>query len=214
MKEPKEISSSVVARLPRYYRFLCELNSKGTKRISSKELAEIMGLTASQVRQDFNCFGGFGQQGYGYNIEQLIAEFADILGLNILKTAILIGAGNLGRAVANQLSFEDKGFKLVGIFDSDPLYKGIKIRDIPISSDDFIEEFCSVHVPDMAVLCLPADKAPDMVDKLVGLGVKSFWNFSHYDIHRKYPNLNVANVHLSDSLMTLSYIINTDVGEW
>lgn len=213
MKEPNEISASVIARLPRYYRFLCELYSKGTKRISSKELAEVMGLTASQVRQDFNCFGGFGQQGYGYNIEQLIGEFAGILGLNVLKTSILIGAGNLGRAVANQLSFEDKGFKLIGIFDSDPLYKGIKIRDIPISSDENIESFCVTHMPDMAVLCIPADKAPDMVDKLVDLGIKSFWNFSHYDIHRKYPDVNVANVHLSDSLMTLSYIINSNTGE-
>lgn len=213
MKEPKLISSSVVSRLPRYYRFLCDLYNDGIKRISSKELAEIMGLTASQVRQDFNCFGGFGQQGYGYNIEQLMGEFAGILGLNILKTSILIGAGNLGRAVASQMSFEDKGFKLIGIFDCDPLYKGIKIRDIPISGDDSIDEFCHQHNPDMAVLCLPADKAPEMVDKLVALGVKSFWNFSHYDIHRKYPELNVANVHLSDSLMTLSYIIKNNSGE-
>ena len=213
MKNSREISSSVISRLPRYYRFLCELYANGTTRISSKELAETMGLTASQIRQDFNCFGGFGQQGYGYNIEQLIAEFAGILGLNELKTAILIGAGNLGRAVASQMSFEDKGFKLIGIFDCDPLYKGIKIRDIPISADDAIADFCNEHNPDMAVLCLPADKAPDMVDLLVNLGVKSFWNFSHYDILRKYPELNVANVHLSDSLMTLSFIIKNNSGE-
>ena len=167
MKHSREISSSVISRLPRYYRFLCELYANGTTRISSKELAEIMGFTASQIRQDFNCFGGFGQQGYGYNIEQLIAEFAGILGLNELKTAILIGAGNLGRAVASQMSFEDKGFKLIGIFDCDPLFNGIK----------------------------------------------SFWNFSHYDILRKYPDLNVANVHLSDSLMTLSFIIKNNTGE-
>lgn len=213
MKEPKHISTSVISRLPRYYRFLCELYDDGVKRISSKELADIMGLTASQVRQDFNCFGGFGQQGYGYNIEQLMGEFAGILGLNILKTSILIGAGNLGRAVASQMSFEDKGFRLIGIFDCDPLYKGIKIRDIPISGDDSIDDFCKLHHPDMAVLCLPADKAPEMVDKLVELGIKSFWNFSHYDIHRKYPHVNVANVHLSDSLMTLSYIIKNNSGE-
>lgn len=214
MKEHKEISTSVISRLPRYYRFLCDLYENGIKRISSKELAETMGLTASQIRQDFNCFGGFGQQGYGYNIEQLIGEFAGILGLNELKTAVLIGAGNLGRAVASQMSFEDKGFKLIGIFDCDPLYKGIKIRDIPISGDDQITEFCNTNHPDMAVLCLPADKAPDMVDILVALGIKSFWNFSHYDIHRKYPDLNVENVHLSDSLMTLSFIIkNSNSGD-
>lgn len=210
MKLPSEISSSVISRLPRYYRFLCDLYSSGRKRISSKDLAEIMGFTASQVRQDFNCFGGFGQQGYGYNIEQLIGEFAGILGLNQLKTAILIGAGNLGRAVASQMSFEDKGFKLIGIFDCDPLYKGMQIRNIPISADDTIVDFCKENKPDMAVLCLPADKAPDMVDTLVNCGIRSFWNFSHYDIHRKYPELNVANVHLSDSLMTLSFIINNN----
>ena len=213
MKASRDISSSVISRLPRYYRFLCDLYANGTTRISSKELAEIMGCTASQIRQDFNCFGGFGQQGYGYNIEQLIGEFAGILGLNELKTAILIGAGNLGRAVASQMSFEDKGFRLIGIFDCDPLYTGIKIRDIPISTDDSIATFCTEHHPDMAVLCLPADKAPDMVDTLVSLGVKSFWNFSHYDILRKYPELNVANVHLSDSLMTLSFIIKNNSGE-
>lgn len=213
MKNSRDISSSVISRLPRYYRFLCELYANGTTRISSKELAEIMGFTASQIRQDFNCFGGFGQQGYGYNIEQLIGEFAGILGLNELKTAILIGAGNLGRAVASQMSFEDKGFRLIGIFDCDPLYKGIKIREIPISADDAIADFCHEHHPDMAVLCLPADKAPEMVDTLVELGIKSFWNFSHYDILRKYPELNVANVHLSDSLMTLSFIIKNNSGE-
>ena len=213
MKHSREISSSVISRLPRYYRFLCELYANGTTRISSKELAEIMGFTASQIRQDFNCFGGFGQQGYGYNIEQLIAEFAGILGLNELKTAILIGAGNLGRAVASQMSFEDKGFKLIGIFDCDPLFNGIKIRELPILTDNSITDFCNEHHPDMAVLCLPADKAPEMVDTLVELGIKSFWNFSHYDILRKYPDLNVANVHLSDSLMTLSFIIKNNTGE-
>lgn len=213
MKDVKEVSASVISRLPRYYRFLCELYSNGQKRISSKELAQIMGLTASQIRQDFNCFGGFGQQGYGYNIEQLIGEFAGILGLNELKTAILIGAGNLGRAVASQMSFEDKGFKLIGIFDCDPLYKGIKIRDIPISTDDAIYSFCEENHPDMAVLCLPADRSPEMVDILVSLGIKSFWNFSHYDIHQKYPDVNVENVHLSDSLMTLSFIIKNNTGD-
>ena len=213
MKNSRDISSSVISRLPRYYRFLCDLYANGTERISSKELAEIMGFTASQIRQDFNCFGGFGQQGYGYNIEQLIGEFSGILGLDELKTAILIGAGNLGRAVASQMSFEDKGFRLIGIFDCDPLYKGIRIKDLPIFSDDAIAEFCHEHHPDMAVLCLPADKAPEMVDNLVSLGVKSFWNFSHYDILRKYPELNVANVHLSDSLMTLSFIIKNNSGE-
>ena len=166
-----------------------------------------MRLTASQIRQDFNCFGGFGQQGYGYNVEQLRNKMAEILGLNEIKTAVLIGAGNLGRAVANQMSFEDKGFRLIGIFDSDPLYKGLTIRELPIQSDEKLSEFCSEFKPDAAVLCLPADKAPEIVDKLIALNIRSFWNFSHYDIHRKYPEAIVENVHLSDSLMTLSFSI-------
>ena len=214
MKNSKEISASVISRLPRYYRFLCDLHSKGITRVSSKELASIMGVTASQIRQDFNCFGGFGQQGYGYHVEQLKNEMSEILGLNEIKTAILIGAGNLGRAVASQLSFEDKGFRLIAIFDCDPLFKGIKIRELPIRSDDELIDFCGEVKPDMAVLCLPADKAPEMVDELISLGIKSFWNFSHYDIHRKYPDVCVANVHLSDSLMTLSYTIKNNDNNW
>lgn len=213
MKDSKSISASVISRLPRYYRFLCELHDNGKERISSKELSEIMGVTASQIRQDFNCFGGFGQQGYGYNIEQLIAEFANILGLNSIKTAILVGAGNLGRAVANQMSFEDKGFKLIGIFDSDPLFRGMKIRDLPIRGSDQISNFCIENTPDMAVLCIPEDQAPAMVDNLVELGISSFWNFSHFDIRRKYPGVNAENVHLSDSLMTLSYIMRNNKTE-
>lgn len=212
MKDAKEISSSVIGRLPRYYRFLCDLSHNGTERISSKELSGIMGLTASQIRQDFNCFGGFGQQGYGYNVLQLQKEMAEILGLNDTKSAILIGAGNLGRAVASQLSFEDKGFRLTAIFDCDPLFRGLKIRDIPIRSDEDLSDFCSQTHPDMAVLCLPADRAPAIVDELILLGVESFWNFSHYDIHTKYPLAKVENVHLSDSLMRLSYIIKNSNG--
>ena len=211
MKDVKEISASVIGRLPRYYRFLCELSNKGTVRISSRELSQIMGLTASQIRQDFNCFGGFGQQGYGYNVNQLKSEMAEILGLVETKSAILIGAGNLGRAVASQLSFDDKGFRLTAIFDSDPLFTGLKIRELPIRSDEELPVFCTENHPSMAILCLPADRAPAIVDKLIMLGVENFWNFSHYDIHRKYPFAKVENVHLSDSLMRLSYLIkNTD----
>lgn len=172
-----------------------------------------MGVTASQIRQDFSCFGGFGQQGYGYNTEQLRSEFAKILALDKLKTAILIGAGNLGRAVASQMSFEDKGFKLIGIFDCDPLFKGMKIRNMPILGDNELESFCIKTKPDMAVLCLPEEKAPDIVDKLISFGISGFWNFSHYDIHRKYPDVKTENVHLSDSLMTLSYIMNENNAE-
>ena len=207
MKTANEISASVIGRLPRYYRFLCELQNTGTVRISSNELSKRMGLTASQIRQDFNCFGGFGQQGYGYNVEQLKNEMAYILGLNSPKKSILIGAGNLGRAVATQMRFEEMGFQLIGIFDSDTAFKGLKIKGIPILTDNELTPFCSVHRPEMAILCLPQAQAPAIVDELILLGVDSFWNFSHYDIHNKYPGANVENVHMSDSLMTLSYKI-------
>ena len=207
MKTTNDISASVIGRLPRYYRFLCELRSDGIVRISSGELSKRMGFTASQIRQDFNCFGGFGQQGYGYNVEQLKNEMASILGLNNLKQAILIGAGNMGRAVARQMNFADMGFQLTAIFDCDKNLEGLKIKGIPIRPNDQLAEFCAANRPEMAILCLPQSQAPDVVDELVLLGIESFWNFSHYDIHAKYPGANVENVHLSDSLMTLSFKI-------
>ena len=207
MKSTEKISSSVIARLPRYYRFLCELQNAGVVRISSGELSNIMGLTASQIRQDFNCFGGFGQQGYGYTVEQLKNEMAAILGLNNLKNAILVGAGNMGRAVASQMNFEEMGFRLTAIFDREKQYEGLKIKGIPIQTDEALVPYCSKHRPDMAILCIPQEQAPKVVDELILLGVDSFWNFSHYDIHTKYPGTNVENVHLSDSIMTLSYKI-------
>ena len=207
MKVPNDISKSVIGRLPRYYRFLGELLKNDVTRISSKDLAEKMGLTASQIRQDLNCFGGFGQQGYGYNVPALRAQLAEILGLDKPYTAILIGAGNLGRAVAGHMTLEDKGFRLTGIFDVDPLYKGIKIKGLPILPDSQLEDFCRDNPPDMAVLCVPAEAAAAVVEQLVACGVKNYWNFSHYDIKRAYPDVNVENVHLNDSLMMLTYQI-------
>lgn len=200
-----KISASVIARLPRYYRFFSDLSENGVTRISSNELAEMMGLTASKIRQDLNCFGGFGHQGYGYNPVQLCEQLRDILALPSKRKAILIGAGNLGRAVTNQIAFADNGFDLIGIFDSDPMFKGMKIKDIPIMSDDVIPKFCIDNNPEMAVLCLTESKAPEMVDLLYSLGIRGFWNFSHFDIKRKYPDAIVENVHLSDSVMLLSY---------
>lgn len=213
MKTGKEISASVIGRLPRYYRFLCELQNAGEMRISSAELSKRMGLTASQIRQDFNCFGGFGQQGYGYNVEQLKNEMAAILGLDGLKEAILIGSGNMGRAVANQMQFEALGFRLTAIFDNDPHLQGLKIKGVPIRPETQLLTYCAEHRPAMAIICVPQAAAPDLVDNLILLGVDSFWNFSHYDIHAKYPGANVENVHLSDSLMTLSFKIkNSEIG--
>lgn len=207
MKDANVISRSVISRLPRYYRFLGELMKQGVNRISSKDLAGMMGLTASQIRQDLNCFGGFGQQGYGYNVPALRDRLAEILGLDKTYTAVLIGAGNLGRAVAGHMSFEDRGFRLIGIFDVDPLYKGIKIRGLPILQDSMLPEFCAASAPDMAVLCVPSEAAPAVVEQLIGCGIRNFWNFSHYDIKRDHPEVNVENVHLNDSLMMLSYTI-------
>ena len=207
MKVSNDISKSVIGRLPRYYRFLGELLKNDVTRISSKDLADKMGLTASQIRQDLNCFGGFGQQGYGYNVPALRARLAEILGLDKSYTAVLIGAGNLGRAVAGHMTFEDKGFRLTGIFDTDPLFKGIKIKGLPILPDSALEEFCKATPPDMAVLCIPSESAAAVVEQLVACGVKNFWNFSHYDIKRAHPEVNVENVHLNDSLMLLTYQI-------
>ena len=204
------ISDSVIKRLPRYYRFLGELKAAGLTRISSRELSERMGLTASQIRQDLNCFGGFGQQGYGYNIELLQSEIGHILGLDKPKTAILIGIGNLGRAVTMHINFESKGFKLIGLFDSKESLVGQVIKNLPIRSSDTIDEFCKENLPDAAILCIPKNAAMVMADQLVGVGIKGFWNFSHYDLALKYPGVKVENVHFGDSLMTLSYRLHNE----
>lgn len=196
---------SVINRLPRYYRFLGSIRDRGIVRISSRELADKMGLTASQIRQDLNCFGGFGQQGYGYNVEQLYGEIALILGLNERKKAILIGAGNLGRAIVSHMPFEQRGFSLIGIFDSKESIAGQVIRGLPVRNISVLDEFCSENRPDAAILCIPQEAAPAIVDQLVRYGIKGFWNFSHYDINRKYPEIPVESVHLNDSLMTFSY---------
>lgn len=199
------ISSSVIKRLPRYYRFLGELKVQGETRISSRELSERMGLTASQIRQDLNCFGGFGQQGYGYNIEILQREIARILGLDHPKTAIVIGIGNLGRAVTQHINFESKGFRIIGLFDSKESLVGQMVKNLPIRNTADLDEFCRENRPDMAILCIPKNAASDICCQLVSLGIKGFWNFSHYDIAMAYPEVMVENVHFTDSLMTLSY---------
>lgn len=199
------ISSSVIKRLPRYYRFLGELKALGMTRISSRELSERMGLTASQIRQDLNCFGGFGQQGYGYNIELLQQEIAKILGLDVPKTAILIGMGNMGRAVTMHMNFDNKGFKVIGLFDNKESLVGQMVRNLPIRSSADLDEFCRENRPEVAILCIPKESAKDVAHQLVNLGIKGFWNFSHYDLALEYHDIVVENVHLSDSLMTLSY---------
>lgn len=208
MANTKTISSAVIRRLPRYYRFLGELLNSGFVRISSRELSDKMSLTASQIRQDLNCFGGFGQQGYGYNIQDLHEEIGKILGLDHKTDAILIGAGNLGRAVANHMDFDNRGFRLIGIFDKNEDLIGQEIKDIPVMHTDEIENFCAKHSPLVAVLCIPKTATKSISDKLIPLGIKGFWNFSHYDLLDRHSGIVVENVHMSDSLMTLSYNIH------
>ena len=206
--EQKEISQAVIRRMPRYYRFLGELLDEGVERISSNDLSNRMQVTASQIRQDFNCFGGFGQQGYGYNIEQLYNEIGNILGINNSSKAILIGAGNLGHAIATHLNFQNKGFELISIFDNNPEVVGTTVGGLVVLSSDDLEDFCKKEKPDIAILCIPAEYAAENADKLVGLGIKGFWNFTQYDLVHRYENIAVENVHLGDSLMTLCYQIN------
>ena len=208
MKENNQVSVPVIKRLPRYHRYLEELKKMGIVRISSKELSVRMGLTASQIRQDFNCFGGFGQQGYGYNIEQLYNEIGNILGINNSSKAILIGAGNLGHAIATHLNFQNKGFELISIFDNNPEVVGTTVGGLVVLSSDDLEDFCQKEKPDIAILCIPAEYAAENADKLVSLGIKGFWNFTQYDLVHRYENIAVENVHLGDSLMTLCYQIN------
>lgn len=204
------ISNSVIRRLPRYYRFLGELEVNGYIRISSRELAEKMGLTASQIRQDFNCFGEFGQQGYGYNVSGLRGEIGRILGLDKITPMILLGAGNLGRAIASHIDFKSRGFELVGIFDLSANIIGKKIGDITVSDINDLEDFCSKIKPQCAVLCIPKEEASKEVEKLISLGIRAFWNFTHYDLRIDHMDIAVENVHLGDSLATLSYRLNPD----
>ena len=204
----KNISIQVIRRLPRYYRFLTELERSGVDKISSNKLAEIMNSTASQVRQDLNNFGGFGQQGYGYSVSSLRAEIGKILGLDREHHAILLGAGNMGRAIATHMNFENLGFKLVGVFEKDPRLIGTMLRGLKVNDDETLADFMKDHEVDTAFLSLPKDSVEGMIDMLYSLGIRNYWNFSHYDIAKKYTDTVVENVHLSDSLMTLCYRIN------
>ncbi len=207
---PKDgkISDSVIRRLPRYYRFLGELLEEGITKISSGELSRRMKLTASQIRQDLNCFGGFGQQGYGYNVSELRNEIGGIIGIDKQIGTILVGAGNLGRAVALHLNFEKNGCRLLGVFDSNPDLTGVVLGKIKISHVSELEKFCKENKPGIAILCIPRDGAKELCDKLIELDIRSFWNFSHYDINLEYENIIVENVHLGDSLVTLTYRTN------
>lgn len=211
MSKSINISNSVIRRLPRYYRFLGELEDQQISKISSRELSERMHLTASQIRQDLNCFGGFGQQGYGYNVFELRKEIGRILGVDKHRKTILIGAGNLGTALAVHINFEKSGCSLIGIFDSNKKIVGNPLGKLTITDIDDLEKFCRENKPEVAVLCIPKSVTKEIVDRLTELGVRSFWNFSHYDINVEHKNIIVENVHLGDSLLTLSYGVNNNL---
>ncbi|MGL5651924.1 MAG: redox-sensing transcriptional repressor Rex [Paraclostridium sp.] len=205
----KNISMAVIRRLPKYHRYLGDLLDKDIQRISSKELSDIIGFTASQIRQDLNNFGGFGQQGYGYNVEELYNEIGKILGLSRTYNSIIIGAGNLGQAIANYAGFTKAGFKIKALFDANPRMIGLKIRDFEILDSDDIEEFVAENDIDIAILCIPKNGAQEVVDRLVKSGIKGVWNFAPLDL--EVPNdVIVENVNLTESLFTLSYLMNED----
>lgn len=203
----KEISQAVIRRMPRYYRYLGELLEEGVERISSSDLSCRMQVTASQIRQDLNNFGGFGQQGYGYNVQFLYDEIGKILGLDKTYNIIVIGAGNLGQAITNYVKFEKLGFIMTALFDVNPALKGENVRGIPIYMMDELEDYCAREKVDIAALTLPKEKADETARRLVELGVHAIWNFAHVDLDLKDSHVVVENVHLSDSLMQLSYNI-------
>ena len=202
--EAKQISKAVIKRLPRYYRYLGELLEDNVERISSNDLSKKMRVAASQIRQDLNNFGGFGQQGYGYNVKYLYTEIGKILGLDIVHPMIIVGAGNLGQALANYVEFEKRGFKLVGIFDVNPVLEGIAVRGIEIQMISDLPFFMKENNIEIAILTLPKNKARDMAEILIENGIKAIWNFAHIDLDTP-DDVIVENVHLSESLMTLSY---------
>lgn len=202
--EEREISQAVISRLPRYFRYLGDLKEAGVERISSQELSELMKVTASQIRQDFNNFGGFGQQGYGYNVDFLHKEIGNILGLNKEHNLIVIGAGNLGQALGNYMNFKNRGFIFKGMFDVNPQLWGKEVRGIKIQPMDEVESFVKENDIDIAVLTIPKASAVEVAEKLVNNGIKAIWNFAHVDLNVP-EGIQVENVHLSDSLMKLSY---------
>ncbi|MBS7009320.1 redox-sensing transcriptional repressor Rex [Anaerostipes sp.] len=206
----KNISPAVIKRLPRYYRYLGALKAKNITRISSKELSERMKVTASQIRQDLNNFGGFGQQGYGYNVENLYVEIGKILGLDKSNQMIIVGAGNLGQALANYQDFNNNsiGFQVIALFDVNPKLIGITVHGVEVHDIDDMEEFIKNHEIKIAALTLPQDQAPKIAKELASWGIKGFWNFAPVDLTLP-DSVTVENVHLAESLMTLTYNIHS-----
>lgn len=207
MKKEK-VSNAVIRRLPRYYRRLTELLSAGTVRISSKSLGDSMNLTASQIRQDLSCFGEFGQQGYGYNVESLRNEIAEILGMNHGHTAVLLGVGNLGRALMENFHFDHSGFRLTAAFDIDPTVIGREISGVKVLPVSQLPEYLKQNPTSVGILTVPRAVAPAMSEQLIEGGVKGIWNFTNIELSIATPGIIVENVRFSDSLLTLSYLIS------
>ena len=207
MEKKKNISMAVIKRLPKYHRYLNELLNNDVDRISSKELGEKIGFTASQIRQDLNCFGDFGQQGYGYNVRELSNQISIILGLERDYSSVIIGAGNIGQAIANYTRFGKMNFDLKGIFDANPKLLGMRIRDIEIQDIDKLESFLQENPIDVGVVCVPKINAQKVCDILVAGGVKGIWNFAPVDLSVP-DDVTVQNVHLSESLLTLIYLLH------
>jgi len=203
----QHVSEAVIRRLPRYYRYLNDLHSKGVVRISSNSLGSRMGITASQIRQDFSCFGEFGQQGYGYNVTELRAEIGQILGINQSHSIIIIGVGNLGHALMQNFHFDDIGFSLDAAFDVSPALIGTEISGVLVRDLITLDDYCKEHLPDVAILTVPQRVAQSTMDRLVALGVRGFWNFTNKEISSDNEDVQVESVHFADSLLTLSYRI-------
>ena len=208
MKRNTKVSTAVIRRLPRYYRHLSELQEAGVVRISSSALGRSMGLTASQIRQDLFCFGEFGQQGYGYKVDTLKEEIGEILGISRGHTMIVLGAGNLGRAIIQNFRFSANGFQLMAAFDTNPSVVGTRINGVPVYHADGLEDFLAARSVDVGMLTVPMAAAQQMGDRLVNGGVKGIWNFTNYEITCARADVVVESVHFSDSLLTLSYLIS------
>ena len=204
------ISPAVIRRLPRYYRRLTDMQQAGIERISSSSLGESLGLTASQIRQDLSCFGGFGQQGYGYNVETLRTEIAQILGLDRGHTAVIMGAGKLGQALMESFHFTRNGFRLLAAFDVDPNLVGSTIAGVPVLHNDQLEQFAAEHPISIGVLTVPKAVAVETADRLVELGVRGIWNFTTQKLSISDPSVKVEKIHFGDSLLALSYMISSE----
>ncbi len=212
MEKKQKVSRAVIHRIPRYYRYVSTLRANGVQRISSRSLAESMGLTASQIRQDFNCFGGFGQQGYGYNVEKLCEGLGEILGINRHRKAILVGAGNLGKALIKNFDFEASGFDLVCAFDTNEKVIGTELGCVNICDAQELYSYVDKNKPEVAILTVPYSVASEIARNLVEHGIKGLWNFTGGDLHLEGKSVPVENVHFSDSVMILGYAVdNSDL---